>query len=136
MSASRSYIAGGTIYPSRFVSISAANTVIQGTASLKQLAGVSQMGTKTPPGTDSNTYAATTNDPVHVYGHDENAVLELGGTVTAGQFIKPDANGCGVQVDLTATGLQIIGAMAYEPGASGDFVKVRVFVQVGVTTDA
>lgn len=48
--------------------------------------------------------------------------LELGGTVTQGQFLMPDSNGKGV----TATDGNYYGALALENGVSGDYISVKI----------
>lgn len=49
--------------------------------------------------------------------------LKLGGTVTAGQFIKPSTNGVGIAV---TTNKDVYGAQALADGVSGDLIAVKV----------
>ena len=122
------YFASGTIYPSRFVTMSNQFRVQQAGANAR-VVGISQEGTKFFPdqaGVNA-TYAATTGDPIAVYGDlESNIYLELGGTVSAGAYLKSDANAKGV----TSTGAVTdnLGAQALEDGVSGDKIRVQVTI--------
>ena len=122
-----SYIAGGTIAPSRFVTHSQANDfeVTQAAANDK-IAGISQEGTRTAPIPDVSTNeAAQSGETLQVYGDGEDCLLELGGAVNPGDELKSDADGKGVQIAAGAT-VQQIGAIALEGGASGELIRVQV----------
>ena len=122
------FFASGNIYPSRFVRISNAYRVQQ-TGNNGRIIGVSQSGTRRFPDTlNTNTgYAAISGEPVGVFGDGYAGVyLELGGNVTAGDFVKSDADGKGV----TSTGAAAdnVGAIALQDGASGE--KILLYVQL------
>lgn len=118
------FVAGGNIYPCRFVDYSAAYKVTQAGAGAKCF-GVSQVGTRIAPLPDvTSAYAAIDGEQVSVFQDEDETLLELGGTVTAGAELKSDSNGKGVV--LAGSGSENIGAVALEAGVSGDLIKVRV----------
>lgn len=124
-----SYVSGGNIAPSRFVALESgsAYTVIQCDAS-KTPVGISE---KWKQDWD-DTYHATDGKPVGVFGMGRTGLLELGGTVSAGMFLKSDADGKGVEASLTLSSHQDIGARALMNGLSGEFIEVRVELLPGV----
>lgn len=68
-------------------------------------------------------YAAIAGENLNVIGPgDDEALLRLGGTVTAGQRIKSDANGYGVAATADK---DRAGAVAIIGGVSGELVKVK-----------
>ena len=73
----------------------------------------------------SNVYAAESGDLLEVFGPGQETQLELGGTVSAGDMLKPDANGKGV----TAASTNYYGAIAKHGGAAGE--KILVVVERG-----
>jgi hypothetical protein len=88
--------------------------------------GVSGIGTKYAPIPETtNVYHAESGDPVWVHGPGEECWLEAGGTVTAGDLLKPDADGKGV----TASAGDKYGARALASATSGE--DIRAYVQVG-----
>lgn len=122
------YVAGGNIYPCRFISQSASApfTAIQAAAGDATF-GISMEGTTVVPidgYTDaSSVYAATLGLPVPYWGEHDDCLLEIAGTVTAGDLLKSDANGKGV----TGTpGTDKCGARALQSGVAGE--KIRVVV--------
>jgi hypothetical protein len=115
-------VAGGNIPPSRFVKMSAANTVVLCGAGELPI-GISQRGTRnTPYSSLDDGYAAIAGESLQVYGLNETCVLELGGTIAATDVIKSDANGKGV----AAGNGDKYGAMASQPGTSGKLSEVLV----------
>ena len=125
-------VAGGTIYPCRFVkpSTAADDRGLQATAN-DRLIGISYDHGKHAPLSDlvTDNPHAEAGDSLGLYGDgDNNVLLELGGTVTRGDRIKADANGKGVTVATTGTTIQQSGAVALESGVAGE--KIRVHVQV------
>jgi hypothetical protein len=118
-----SYTASGNIAPMRFVAMVSGTDykVFQSTASDNPL-GISQMALQTY----DSSYAATDGHSIRVYGPGEVGLLELGGTVSAGDYVAPDANGKGVAASLTATARDDIGGFALRSGLSGEFVPVQV----------
>jgi len=125
-------VAGGNVYPARFLKMStvADDRCLQADANA-QLIGISYPEGKYSPLSDlvTTNYHAVAGDSVGLYGDGEQCLLELGGTVTRGGRIKADADGKGVAVATTGTTLQQYGAIALESGVSGD--KIRVYVLLG-----
>lgn len=124
------FVADGAIGVSRFVKVSTAKdkTVSQcGTNSL--VFGVSQTGTKNPPGvTGSGTGASDTDgDMIEVYLPGEVAPLIAGsGGWTAGQYLKSDSDGKGVAITATGQNVQEVGAIALEACAAGEVGDVFI----------
>lgn len=114
-------VASGTINPSVFVTQSGDFNVAQ-SASGDGPIGVAQAGTKL----FNVTYAAQAGDPIGVYGDGSECYIMLGGTVTAGNFLKPDGSGGGTAIAGTST--DKIGAVALEGGASGNLIRCKVLV--------
>lgn len=124
----RSYIAGGTIAPCRFVkpSTSADNTVLAAGANERTI-GISQIGTHDTPGlTGAGTQAASATNPIEVGNIGDIRMLELGGTVTAGDLIKSGAAGVGITSATSGATMQWVGAQALASGVSGEFIPVIV----------
>lgn len=120
-------VAGGNIAPSRFVkpSTAAGNKCLQCGAGEMPIA-ISQRGTRnTPYSSLDDGYAAIAGESVHLYGNGETALLELGGTVSPGDFLKSDADGKGV----TASAGDKYGAVTVQGGTSGKLIEV--YVQFG-----
>jgi hypothetical protein len=135
MNSSPNFVAGGTIAPCRFVSMSATgqtpadHTVFQATAGAGTegdlVDGISQEGTRA---FDNSTQAATVGDHLRVHGPGDVCLLELGsGGCTAGQLLKADANGKGI---ACTTDQDRVGARALQSGAAGTKVRVQVQPQV------
>lgn len=119
------WVSSGNINPCRFVKVSGDNTVAQAGAG-EFTCGISQEGTKKPPlPGETNVYAAEAGDSLEVFGPGQETQLELGGTVVAGDMLKPDANGKGV----AAASTNYYGAVAKHGGASGE--KILVIVERG-----
>ena len=125
-------VAGGTIYPCRFVKMSgvADDRGLQATAN-DVLIGVSYDGGKFSPLSDlvTDNPHAQAGDSIGLYGDGEQCLLELGDTVVRGNRLKADADGKGVAIATTGTTIQQYGAIALESGIAGD--KARVFVLLG-----
>lgn len=124
------FIAGGNIYPCRFVSMTATGatpadrTVFQATAGAgtegDSISGVSHEGTRR---FDSD-YAGIAGDHLRVHGLGDQALLELGsGGATAGVLLKSDANGKGIAV---TTDQDRVGAVALQAGAAGAKILVQI----------
>lgn len=110
--------AGGTIAPFRFVKQSGNYGAVQAGAGEAPI-GVSQQATNAFNVTD---VAASSGQPIGVYGNSQECWLEFGGSVTAGDRLKSDSAGKGV----TASGSDGSGAVALEGGSSGNLYRVRV----------
>jgi hypothetical protein len=124
-----SYTADGNIAPSRFVSISAGEDyrVDQADGTLP-IVGISQKWLET----FDATYHATAGKTCCTFGLGQTGLLQLGGVVSAGDYLKADSNGKGVQASLTATGHQEVGAFALMSGLSDEKIEVRVVTFGGV----
>lgn len=124
-------VANGNIAPSRFVKLDASATgrVLQAGANVAVF-GISQPQTRriaisgAISGTDDG-YAAVADEMLNVIGPgDDEALLELGGTVAHGDPIKSDADGKGVKAD---TDKDHVGAIALSDGTSGKLIKVKPY---------
>jgi hypothetical protein len=137
--------ANGTIYPSRFVSVYPSTSatadsfkVIEDIVAAQPIIGVSQEGTTGFPmgtndmGVTAPTYAASDEQDLKVYGPGEVCLIELGGTVNAGDPLKANAttDGKGVAADITTASQQFIGGYALQYGISGD--KIRMLIHPGI----
>jgi hypothetical protein len=127
------FIADGNINPSRFVKIESAGTtgyeVLQAAAGTDRPIGISQEGTRQPPGViGSDGYAAHQGETLQVYGEGEEALLTIGsGGVTQGDYLKSDASGQGVTVAFTlGSGTIFYGAVALETANAGELARVLV----------
>lgn len=117
-------VANGNIAPQRFAKpdTAADNKCLQCGAGEMPI-GISQRGTRnTPYSSLDDGFAAIAGESVHLYGPGETAVLELGGTVVAGDFLKSDANGKGV----SAAAGDKYGARTVQAGTSGKLIEVQV----------
>lgn len=130
-----SYVAGGTIAPSRFVKMtSTAFTVLQADSG-NALLGVMQEGQRDPPGiTGSDAdIAAISGDKAtfHIYQTGDRCRVKLAGAVTAGQAVKASLNGMGMP---HTSGAANIGGFALTNGNNGDLIEI--LVQTGTFTPA
>lgn len=122
------YVAGGNIYPCRFITQSSAApfTAIQAVADDPTF-GIAMEGTTVVPidgyTNASSVFAATVGLPVPYWGEHDDALLELGGTVTQGDLLKADADGKGVK---GTAGTDKCGARALQSGVAGN--KIRVVI--------
>lgn len=128
MHGSYTKIANGNIKPGRFVKIDTTNSnrVVQAGAG-DRIYGISKMGTRNIAlsGLDDG-YVAIAGEAVHIYGPGDPGVeLVLGGTVTAGDFLKSDADGCGVVAD---TNLDDYGARTAVSGVATEQIPVEVLI--------
>lgn len=87
-----SFQASADIATRRFVKISGNFTVNQCVAGEVAI-GSSSDGSAEAPIPGATSLAARTGELVRVFGLGETAPIEVGSAVTAGQFVKPDANG-------------------------------------------
>ena len=128
-----SWIAGGTIAPSRFVKqTSTAFTIIQATSG-DALLGVMQEGQRNAPGvTGSDSAIAAINGDAgtfFIYNPGDRCRVELIAAVTAGQFLKASTDGKAI---AHTTGTANIGGSALTSGNAGD--KIEILVQSGVVS--
>lgn len=124
MLGSYSKIAGGNIAPSRFVKLDTTVGQAVQCGAGEAIFGISQPSTRrlALSGWDDG-YAAISGENINIIGPgDDEAHLELGGTVTHGQYIKSDADGKGV---AGTSDKDNIGAQALESGTSGKLIRVK-----------
>jgi hypothetical protein len=125
MFGSFSKLPAGNIAPARFVKLgTVAGTVLQCGAG-ENIWGISTPHTRklALPGVDDG-YAGVDGDgAMNIFGPgDDEALLEIGGTVTYGQRLKSDADGKGV---AATTDKDAAGAIALSAGTSGMLIKVK-----------
>ena len=120
-------VADGNITPSSFVVFTTAvGRVILATGTTVPLWGISFPGQRQAPWAPlQDGFVAVQGENCGVYGPGENEVLlQIGGTVSQGDYLTSDGSGHGVTT--TSTGA-FVGAEALQPGKSGDIISVRVF---------
>lgn len=128
-------VAGGNIPPARFVTLSGNNNTVVVSASGDACFGISANYTHNVPGTIGGVaiddgYAAISGMGITVYDQSDSErgqpiFVELGGTVSIGNFLKPGAANDGKAIATTADG-DFYGARALESGVSGQLIKVQV----------
>lgn len=127
MFGSFSGVAGGNIAPARFVkrTSSSGEAVLTQCGANEAVYGISQQSTRRMAlsGWDDG-YAAVAGDNISLIGPgDDEAALEIGsGGVTAGAYIKSDADGKGV---IGSTDKDHIGAIALHDAAAGAIARVK-----------
>lgn len=125
-------VADGTIYPCRFVKMSATkgHRGLQAEAN-DAVIGISYEGGKRPPLSDlvTDNPHAEAGDPIGLYGDGEQCLLELGADAAPGNKLKADDDGKGVPIATEGTSLQEFGAVALEGGKAGE--KIQVFTVLG-----
>lgn len=141
-----SRVANGNIAPSRFVRYDATTPggrVIQATQEAvvggggtlgAPIFGISQTGQRNAPYlTLLDGLCAIAGENLMVYTFpDKEVYLELGtGGCNPGDFLKADANGCGV---ATVTNLDNVGARAKQTGIAGDIVPVDLLSPAQMST--
>lgn len=124
MLGSFSKVAGGNIAPSRFVKLSTTEGQVLQCGANEAVFGISQASTRrlALAGWDDG-YAAVEGENINVIGPgDDVALLELGGTVAVGAYLKSNADGKGVTAN---TDKDQVGAQALQAGVAGDLIKVK-----------
>lgn len=123
-----SYIAGADISPSRFVKLNGEHQVIQCVAGDAAI-GVSHEGSREPPIPGVTPLAAKSGESCHVYGADEPCEVIAGGTVAAGDPLKPDAEGKAVKAIVggeTAGTVIPYSAIARSGAVAGEKLKITL----------
>jgi len=117
-------IAGGDIYPWRFVKVSTAadDTGLQAAEANATVLGVSDGSTKVAVGTGSDLHAAST-DPITLQGGDV-VLVQCSGNITRGALVESDANGK-AQAATTTTGARFHGYVALQSGSDGLIIRVQ-----------
>lgn len=124
MFGSFSKLPGGNVTPSRFVKLQTDNTVVLAGAG-DDVFGIAQASTRNQAlsGWDDGYAGIVGSPPINIFGPgDDEAPLELGGTVSAGQLIKAGTNGVGV---VSTTDKDRVGARAKRSGVNGDIIPVQ-----------
>jgi hypothetical protein len=122
------HVAGGDIYPARFVKVSTAgDRAVLACGTNEQPCGISQMGQRDAPVTGASDLAAASGEAVAINGaFGEPCLLEIGsGGVTRGANIKSDTDGKGVLSATTGATMQWIGAVALESASAGEMAFVQ-----------
>lgn len=131
MFGSFSKLAGGNVAPARFVKLDSDGRAVHAGAGERPW-GISQPSTRrlALSGWDDG-YAAIAGENLNVIGPgDDEALLELGGTVTIGMMLKASTDGVGVEA---GTDKDKAGAIALADGVDGDLIRVKpVLVDVAV----
>lgn len=125
---SASLMAGGNIYPSRFIKMDNTNhEAVQAAAATDTPIGISyeaQRDASTPSAAD---YAATDGESIPHYSLGDVCRLQIGsGGCVPGSKLVSDADGKGVIAATTGTALQVVGAIAYETASENEYALVRV----------
>jgi hypothetical protein len=111
----KTYRGAAAINPSRFVKFGAADgDVIQAVDSSASIVGISAERVDVASGENVDVIKSGI------------AFLKLGGSVARGEYIRPDANGKGVAVTVTAGVPVFFGAKAEVSGVDGDIIPVEV----------
>ena len=113
-------LAGGDIYPYRFVKVSTAadDTGLQATASTETILGVSDASTN---GFNSD-YHAQSGQPITLQGG--NIVLVIAaGNITRGAFVQADSNGKAVTAVTTAASKAFQGYVALQSATAGLIIR-------------
>lgn len=129
MAEAGSFVANGTIRPSRFVKFdtSGPGLVLEADAG-EAVVGISGPGTRFAPWDeldDGNHAVAGENCRVYQDG-EKRVMLELGGTVDEGDWLKSDADGKGV---VSSADQEKVGARARMAGTSGKIIEVDVMIR-------
>ena len=121
-----SMVADGNIAPCRFVTLSTTSGRVTASASGEQPFGISGQDTRQTPlsGLDDG-FHAIAGENCLIYGNGQmDVMLELSGTVTRGQYLKPGAS-AGTAIAATAD-QDKYGAVALQAGVSGELIKVEI----------
>lgn len=124
MMGSFSKIAGGDIAPARFVVLSATEGQVTQAGANGLVWGISQPSTRrlALDGWDDG-LAAKAGENVNVIGPgDDEALLDVAGTIAVGGYIKSDADGKGV---AATSNNDVVGAQALEAGVAGKLIRVK-----------
>lgn len=121
--------ASGTIRQCRFVKISGNFTGAEADAN-ERVIGISYQSSRTAPLNDlaPTSDHAISGDQIQMYGVGDVCLLEYGGTVTAGEYLKSDADGKGVTIASSGTTPQYVGAIALDGGSSGEKRLVQMVI--------
>jgi hypothetical protein len=126
-----SFIAGGSISPSRFVSIQAgeSNAILQSTARQHAI-GISHEGSREAPIPGASVLAVLAGEICEVYGLGESCEVEAAANIAAGDYLRPDADGRAV----VALPGERYSAISRVDASSG--TRVKVVIRDGVVAVA
>jgi len=128
-------IAAGDVYPARFVKKTANDWEFAQAGANEPIFGISQIGTNKAPIPDvTSDKAAEAGQSCRIHKEGERCLLQLGGTVAAGDRLKADTDGKGVAIATSGTTPQRYGAIALQGGSANEFIEVEV--QIGVESPA
>jgi len=120
-------IAGGDVYPFRFVkpSTTADDTGLQADGATVPILGVSDGSTRIAVGTGSDKHAIS-GDPITLQGGATGTVLvECAGNITRGAFVESDADGKAVTATITVGATRYHGFVALQSGAAGRIIRIQ-----------
>lgn len=140
-------IAGGDIYPSRFVMVNTAadRSVVGCTAGYRPFAISSAKGkwAITNPqgllgGSSSTTpdKAAESGDNIELFGLGDLCLLECGGTVAAGDLLEAAGTTTGIGRGITSSATRNFGAIALAAGTVGKLIPVYITAGASGTDSA
>jgi hypothetical protein len=120
-------IAGGDIYPFRFVkpSTAADDTGLQAAEATTPILGVTDGSTKTFSNGTASVVHAASGDPITLQGGANGTILVIcSGNITRGAFVESDADGK-AQTATTTTGTRYHGFVALQNGAAGQLIRIQ-----------
>lgn len=123
-----SLVSTGNVVGCRFVKL-ATSADGAGTAAgaNERTIGISGEGTRNAPGTAADDgYLAIAGETIPAFGAGKKCLLELGGTVVRGDYVKSGAAGVGITSATTGATMQNVGAIALQSGVSGQKILVQV----------
>ncbi len=124
-----SYTASGNISPMRFVSeVAGVDYTVAQSGANSTIIGVSGVYTQS----FDTVYHATNGNVCQVSDPTQVPLLELGGLVSANDYLLSDASGKGIKGSTTISSHQEFGAVALRNGRSGEFIPVKVVKFMGV----
>lgn len=114
-------IAGGDIYPYRFVKVSTAadDTGLQAAEATTTVLGIADNSTKSA----TSSLHAASGDPITLQGGDV-VLVECSGNITRGALVESDADGK-AQTATTTTGARFHRYVALQSGAAGRIIRVQ-----------
>lgn len=130
------YTASGNINVSRFVSYTPVPFVARQAVAGNPILGIAWPGSQYPVGVPTfygassavESYAATNGQQLSIVGDGGNALLYINATISAGVFLKSDADGYGV---AASGNTDKYGAVAVEGGFAGQLIRVTVNTGIG-----
>lgn len=134
----RTYTAGATIMPRRFVKLSAANTVVHAADETDTVFGVSGDNARR----FDDTSHALAGEGCQVIGmNGDTPFVEVGSAITVGDFVVAGTSGKAFPATLSAvTGSAFTNIFAVGPaldsGAEGEFIRVQMTPRHGIIETA